>query len=396
MHFPHPLSRRRLLAGAGLAVACFSQPRSLQAQFGPTGFHVLRARNTTAALRGEGQAATPVWGYGETVPGPTLRVRRGDELRVRVFNDLDEPTTVHWHGVRLANAMDGVPYLTQPPIAPGEAFNYRFRASDAGTFWYHPTGDGGEQAGHGLYGVLIVGEAEKIEVDRDLVLVFDDWRLTPEGAIDATPDGRIGGHPTVNSVPKLDLPVRSNERLRLRLVNAARARPFSLRFDRHAVWVMAIDGQPAEPFLARDSRIILGPGNRIDLFLDATLEPGTSAPMMLENAGTEMPLAHLVYGREAIPLRALTRAQAVAAQSAARAPRIPRGVAGRTCRSRRERAPLLRRMRSGRCSRSNAAASSCLRWSIRRTLAGPSICTATACGCSTGSTTAGSRSGSTR
>ena len=145
MHFPHPLSRRRLLAGAGLAVACFSLPRNLQAQFGPTGFHVLRARNTTAALRGEGQAATPVWGYGETVPGPTLRVRRGDELRVRVFNDLDEPTTVHWHGVRLANAMDGVPYLTQPPIAPGEAFNYRFRASDAGTFLYHPTAMAGSR-----------------------------------------------------------------------------------------------------------------------------------------------------------------------------------------------------------------------------------------------------------
>ena len=99
------------------------------------------------------------------------------------------------------------------------------------------------------------------------MLVFDDWRLTPEGAIDATPDGRAGGHPTVNSVPTLDLPVRSNERLRLRLVNAARARPFSLRFDRHAVWVMAIDGQPAEPFLARDSRVMLGPATASTCFL---------------------------------------------------------------------------------------------------------------------------------
>jgi FtsP/CotA-like multicopper oxidase with cupredoxin domain len=302
MHFPHLFSRRRLLVGAGLAVACCSVPRSVSAQFGPTGFHVLRARNTTAKLRGDGQPSTPVWGYGETVPGPTLRVRRGDELRVRVFNDLDEPTAVHWHGVRLPNAMDGVPYLTQPPIAPRESFNYRFRANDAGTFWYHPAGDGGEHASHGLYGVLIVGETEKIEVDRDLVLVFDDWRLTPEGAIETASEGRTGGHPTVNSVPMLDLPVRSNERLRLRLVNAARAQPFSLHFDRHAVWVMAIDGQPAEPFLARDSRIALGPGNRIDLFLDATLEAEASTSVMLENAGAEKPIARLVYGRE--PVRA--------------------------------------------------------------------------------------------
>jgi FtsP/CotA-like multicopper oxidase with cupredoxin domain len=196
--------------------------------------------------------------------------------------------------------MDGVPYLTQPPIAPGQSFNCRFAVRDAGTFLYHPAGDGGEQASRGLYGVLIVGEAERIEVDRDLVLVFDDWPLTSDGAIAATPDGRTGGHPTVNSLPKIDLPVRSNERLRLRLVNAARARLFSLRFDRHAVWVMAIDGQPAEPFLARDSRVTLGPGNRIDLFLDAILEADANAPVMLDDAGVETPLAHLVYGREPV------------------------------------------------------------------------------------------------
>ena len=96
---------------------------------------------------------------------------------------------MHWHGVRIANAMDGVPYLTQPPIAPGSTFNYRFTARDAGTFLYHPAGDGGEQAAHGLYGVLIVGETEKVEVDRDLALIFEDWRLTPDGAIDIAPDG---------------------------------------------------------------------------------------------------------------------------------------------------------------------------------------------------------------
>src|SRR4051794_31858971 len=292
MHFRELLSRRRVLVGAGIGLSCYGLTQSVQAQ--PTGFHVLRARHAAAELRGEGQPATPVWAYGDAVPGPILRVRRGDELRVRVFNDLDDPTTVHWHGARIANAMDGAPYLTQPPIAPGSAFNYRFTARDAGTFLYHPAGDGGEQAARGLYGVLIVGESEKVEVDRDLTLVFDDWRLTQEGTIDAA-DARVGGHLTVNSTPALDLPVRKNERLRLRLLNASRARAMALRFDRHVAWVMAIDGQPAEPFTARDSRVILGPGNRLDVFLDATLEPGASAPILIEGAGAEKPLVRLIY-----------------------------------------------------------------------------------------------------
>jgi FtsP/CotA-like multicopper oxidase with cupredoxin domain len=305
MIFAHPLSRRCLLAGVGFGVACFSLPYRARAQFGPTGFNVLRARNSTAKLRGEGHAATPVWAYGDTVPGPTLRVRRGEELRVRVFNDLEEPTSVHWHGVRLPNDMDGVAHLTQPSIAPGASFNCRFRAPDAGTFWYHPAGDGGEQAARGLYGVLIVGESEKVDVDRDLALVFDDWRLTPEGAIDTTMDPRVGGLLTVNGAPTLDLPVRKNERLRLRLLNASRARAMALRVDRHVAWVMAIDGQPAEPFLARDSRVILGPGNRADVFLDATLEPGASAPILVEGASAEPPLVRLVYGPEPVRATAL-------------------------------------------------------------------------------------------
>jgi FtsP/CotA-like multicopper oxidase with cupredoxin domain len=297
MNFAHPLTRRRFLMGAGIAVTGFILPRQSHGQFGPTGFHILRARNSTAMLRGEGQAATPVWAYGETVPGPPLRVRRGEELRVRVFNDLDEPTAVHWHGVRLPNDMDGVPYLTQAPIAPGGSFNCRFRPSDAGTFWYHPVADGGEQASRGLYGVLIVGEPEKVEADRDLALVFDDWLLTQEGTIDAA-DARVGGHLTVNSTPALDLPVRKNERLRLRLLNASRARAMALRFDRHVAWVMAIDGQPAEPFTARDSRVILGPGNRLDVFLDATLEPGAGASILVDGAAGETALVRLAYGPE--------------------------------------------------------------------------------------------------
>ena len=112
-----------------------------------------------------------------------MRVRQGERLRITVENRLAEETTVHWHGLRVPNAMDGVPHLTQPPIAPGASFVYEFDVPDAGTYWYHPHQRSFEQVGRGLYGPLIVEEREPIEVDRDVTWVLDDWRLLPDAQI---------------------------------------------------------------------------------------------------------------------------------------------------------------------------------------------------------------------
>src|SRR6185503_14462869 len=109
-----------------------------------------------------------IWAYDGKAPGPELRVKRGEIMRVHVENRLSEDTTVHWHGVRLPNAMDGVPHLTQKPIAPGESFTYEFACPDAGTYWYHPHHNSDGQVGRGLYGALIVGEATALAVDRDV------------------------------------------------------------------------------------------------------------------------------------------------------------------------------------------------------------------------------------
>ncbi len=312
-------SRRKMIAGGGLGIAWTLLPirARLEPETGADGFRIVRARAGSATLRGDGQASTPIWGYQGRVPGPTLRVKQGDEVRVRLVNELPEPTVVHWHGLRLPNAMDGVPHLTQRPIAPGSSFDYRFRAPDAGTFWYHSHLYSSEQLERGLYGVLIVEEPIPVAVDRDLVLVLDDWRLGSDGKLDeasfrsfrdAAHEGRIGNHLTVNSSPALELPVRTNERLRLRLVNAANARVLSLRFDRHAARVMAIDGQPAEPFVARNNRVTLGPGNRLDLFVDATLEPGASAAIIAEDRQGDVELGRMRYER-AEPIRPRPRAE---------------------------------------------------------------------------------------
>jgi FtsP/CotA-like multicopper oxidase with cupredoxin domain len=178
-------------------------------------------------------------------------VKRGEELRVRLLNELAEPTSVHWHGVRLPNTMDGVPQLTQSAIAPGASFDYRFKPPDAGTFWYHaPVG---AQVAQGLYGALIVEEEQPVSVDRDILLVLG-----------TAADGADARAPVlVNGLLRPDIAVKSGERLRLRLINATATRSLALKVEGHAAWVMAIDGQPAEPFLARDSRVGLGPGNRV-------------------------------------------------------------------------------------------------------------------------------------
>src|SRR4051794_27240158 len=212
-----PVSRRWFI-GAGAAVACSGLPPGATAQPAADGFRLLRAR----ALPSTGL------GYDGVAPGPTLRVRRGDELRVRLVNDLTGPTSVHWHGLRLPNAMDGVPQLTQPAVAPGASFDYRFRPPDAGTFWYRPAGNAAAQVGRGLRGALIVDELAPVAVDRDVMMLFEDWPAA---------DGIV----TVNGAPSIELAVRPNERLRLRIIHAALARTLALRLERHAAMVMAID-----------------------------------------------------------------------------------------------------------------------------------------------------------
>jgi len=310
------VSRRRFLAGSGLAIASLAPGAGARGQSGASeatqadGFRRIAARRGTAELRGPGQVATAVWSYDGAVPGPILRVKRGGEVKVRLVNELPAPTMIHWHGVRLANAMDGVAHLTQAPIAPGASFDYRFITPDAGTFWYHSPLAAADGLDRGLCGALIVDEAQPVDVDRDVVLLFDHWRLDASGAVDPTPggepkrgtrNGNAGEHLTINGQPAVDIAVRTNERLRLRLVNAAHGRVFALRVDGHRATVMAIDGEPADPFVPHEGRLALGPGNRLDLFVDATSPADGSVVLLRDEFRPEPALVRLVYAASARP-----------------------------------------------------------------------------------------------
>ena len=300
----------------GAALALLAPPNAGRAQSAATapgkaaekslpetanGYRLLRPALGTAPLRGPDQPATPIHGYDSMTPGPLIRRRQGEELKARLINGLNEPTTIHWHGVRVPAAMDGMPHFSQPPVKPGESFDYRFTLPDAGTFWYRAPEEPASMAGSGLYGGLIVDERVKPDVDRDVLLMIDDWWLGPDGVI-----GSEGTHLTVNGTPAFDIAVRTNERVRLRLVNASSGRVIALRLDRHRASVMAVDGQPAQPFIASGGRVVLGPGNRIDLFVDMTMQPGEAAPLVAESH-RDRTIARLVYDAGA-PARATVRA----------------------------------------------------------------------------------------
>ncbi|MGE0854284.1 MAG: multicopper oxidase family protein [Hyphomicrobiaceae bacterium] len=321
------INRRSLiLGGASLAAAtAASLPRGARAASpGPAREFSLVAAPGRVRLVGPPHPDTNVWAYGNLVPGLELRVRQGERIRAVVENRLPEETTVHWHGIRVPNAMDGVPHLTQKPIAPGETFTYEFDVPDAGTYWYHPHQHGTVQVGRGLYGPLIVEEPQPIKVDRDLVWVIGDWRLLEDAQIsddfdnrhDMAHNGRVGNTVTLNGKVPDTFAVRSGERVRLRLINVANARIFGLEFAGHRPTIVAYDGQPVMPHEPPGGRVVIGPAMRIDLVLDMSGKPG--GRFMVTDRfyrGLEYRFVDLVYGAEPLRERPLDSSLALEANA---------------------------------------------------------------------------------
>jgi FtsP/CotA-like multicopper oxidase with cupredoxin domain len=228
--------------------------------------------------------------YNGSVPGPLIEARVGDTLVVHFTNRLDEPTTIHWHGVRVPANMDGGPH-SQPPIAAGATFEYRFSLLDAGTFWYHPHVHEGVQMERGLYGAIVVrGDAES-RVDAEGVLVLDDVLLGADGQIAPSGDlleqhnGREGGVSLVNGRAGVELPFRAGQRQLWRVVNAGSARFYRLALPGHRFTVVGTDGGRV-PTPRGGDELFLVPGDRLDVLVDGIGSPGSSVA-----------LRNLPYGR---------------------------------------------------------------------------------------------------
>ncbi len=241
-----------------------------------------------------------VWAYNGQVPGPTLRIRLGETLRVRFHNRLPQPTTIHWHGVRVPNAMDGVPDATQPAVEPGGSFVYEFTPKDAGTFWFHPHVRSSEQVERGLYGVLIVEDREPAAYAQDVAWVLDDWMIDRDGQIasafntphDLSHDGRWGNVVAVNGRTDSVLHVRTGERVRIRILNASNGRVYVPDFGGLAADVIAVDGMYLRAPIPLQ-QFEIAPGNRVDL--DLTSVGNASRVVQVTDTFTrrEIPLARI-------------------------------------------------------------------------------------------------------
>lgn len=273
------LTRRAFLQSAAALGSAAALPRAALAA--PGGLE-LRASQFRQKIRASGPA-TALWGFNGTCPGPLLRFKPGDTLDARLLNELPQATTVHWHGLRVPNAMDGVPYVTQAAVMRGSSFHYRFPIVDSGTYWYHPHQSSFEQVSRGLYGAFIVEEERPLEVDREVVWILGDFKLGADGqhvedfgkVLDFGAGGRIGNTLAIDGTvagAERRLELRPNERVRLRLINAASARIFNLAFAGHEPWVVSLDGQGVQPFRL-EGVLQLGPGQRTDLVIDGIAAP---------------------------------------------------------------------------------------------------------------------------
>ncbi|MCI0518893.1 MAG: copper oxidase [Chloroflexi bacterium] len=272
-HMMEPLDRPDLPAAADTTGG---KPLAFRMEDGVKVFEL-----TTRAVRWtllEGVEVT-AWTYNGIVPGPLIRVTEGDAVRVVVKNELDEPTTIHWHGVEVPNAMDGVPDMTQAPIQPGETFTYEFTAKPAGTFMYHSHYEGDVQVSAGLYAPFIIDPKEPSAPppDVDVTLMISEWLLRGGQTYAAMPmSGMEPNYFTLNgkAFPATEtIQVKVGQRVRLRLIGIGQ---FIHPMHLHGMpfKITATDGHPVPEAaqLTKDT-VSVAPGERYDIEFIAS-EPG--------------------------------------------------------------------------------------------------------------------------
>jgi FtsP/CotA-like multicopper oxidase with cupredoxin domain len=213
-----------------------------------------------------------------TVPGPVIRATEGDRVVVTVKNNLEESTAIHWHGLHVPNAMDGVEGLTQQGIDPGQAFRYEFLASHAGTFMYHSHAHARavEQIDSGLYGMFVIDPQNARghpKFDREFLMMLSAWAVADGGGHGATPGGHanaMGGtaysHFTINGRAYPDAPewaVREGEVVRVRVANVSNL-IHPMHLHGHDFVVLAKDGEPLKTPLPMNT-VNVAPGETYDI-----------------------------------------------------------------------------------------------------------------------------------
>ncbi len=288
-HFP--LNRRALMAGLGTAALVPIWPATGSAQGRPS--LTLLARAESLALR-TGGPDTQVW----ALDGPELNFRRGDTAEIAFSSDLPLPSLLNWRGIGGVPAIE--PLTGRAPLASGGKETLQVPLRYAGTFLCDLGFLGDGQTRPSRSRAVVVRESETVTVDQDEVLLIEDWRVLPDGKAIAP-----GGDPndalpiySINGRTSLDISARSNNRVRLRFINGCQRSVIAVKLESFDVRVMAIDGQPAEPFLARNGALVIAPGGRADAFVDVTAPAGTTASILLHDGKDARPIGKLVVSNE--------------------------------------------------------------------------------------------------
>lgn len=249
-----------------------------------------------------------VWTFNGSVPGPTIKLKQGEKVTIKLKNDLPKPVTIHWHGLPVPNSQDGIPGVTQNAVQPGKTYTYQFVANVPGTYWYHSHQDSVNQVDKGLYGALIVEGKHESKVDKDYTLVLDDWissgktmdemgNMSGMSGMNMSGNNKNNGSMSSNmgnmnmnssnnsgmnmgdnmnmydlytingkdgdSVQPLN--VRKGDKVRIRLINAGYL-THSMHLHGHHFKVVSTDGNPINnPTALKDQLIRVAPGERYDI-----------------------------------------------------------------------------------------------------------------------------------
>ncbi|RXT44828.1 multicopper oxidase domain-containing protein [Bradyrhizobium betae] len=272
-------TRREVLAGLGASLGA-SAAGLTAGGASPlvTAQLALQARAATLDLR-PGQPATPIWELAAVSHLGDVRLKRFDSCQMVFRNELPVPLAPVWYGLNAPAATD--PLRGRAPTAPDTTETSIISISNAGTLLadFRLFEDGQKSPARPL--PVIVAESSRVAVDRDVVLLIEEWRLRPDGT--ALPPGRDPKDTTalytVNGKTSFELSASVGERLRLRFINGSQRSVLAIKLEGHEVQIMALDGQPAEPFPARNGALVLAPGTRADAFVDAA----ASAPFLLHD-----------------------------------------------------------------------------------------------------------------
>jgi len=290
------MDRRELIAGIGATAVVPVWPAAALAQARPA--VALQAKSDSLVLRANAPA-TPIW----SLQGGELGFKRGEAVEIAFGNDLPVPAVLNWRGIDGAPAAE--PLTARPPLASGGRETLPLPLRHAGTFLCDLSllGDGQPQPSRAR--ALVVRESEAIAVDRDEVLLIEDWQVRADGtAVAPGIDSKdtLPAH-TINGRTSLDLSVRMHDRLRLRIINGCQRSVIAIKLEGLDVRIMAIDSQPSEPFQARNSAVVLAPGGRTDVFVDVTTPAGTVSPILLHDGKEARPVGKLAVSSEP-PVRA--------------------------------------------------------------------------------------------